>query len=193
MRTHLSESCARLAISDLSNRSLPEISSTIHASKSIRTERQRLFQALTLPEYVEAWLIIPGVRHGSSMVTAHQNGFSIRCVDAEEGPISIRCSYQAHRRSRLLVDWKYQAPSIMNVSLVEIRLLGDFERTTLELIHFGLQESVVSWHKQLWNASLAQLSKLFWHHSWTPPEMLPAPFKLHKPPPPWRLPSSRCI
>ena len=25
------------------------------------------------------------------------------------------------------------------------------------------------------------------------PEVLPAPFKLHKPPPPCRLPSSRCI
>jgi hypothetical protein len=30
-------------------------------------------------------------------------------------------------------------------------------------------------------------------HSWNPPEALPAPFKLHKPPPSCRLPSSRCI
>ena len=30
-------------------------------------------------------------------------------------------------------------------------------------------------------------------HSWMLPEVLPAPFKLHKPSPPCRLPSSRCI
>ena len=29
--------------------------------------------------------------------------------------------------------------------------------------------------------------------SLNPPEVLPAQFKLHKPPSPWRLPSSRCI
>ena len=161
MRTHVSESYARLAIRDLSSRSHLENSSTIHASTSISTERQRLFQALTLPEYVEAWLILPGTPQGRSMMIADQNSFSIRCVDAEIGVMNILCSYRAHRRSRLLIDWKYQSSSTVNVSLVDIRLLGDFERTTLELIHFGLHESVMSWHKQFWNASLAQLSKLF--------------------------------
>ena len=161
MRTHVSESYARLAIRDLSNRSLLENSSTIHVSKSISTERQRLFQALTLPEYVEAWLILPGMPQGGSMVTANQNSFSIRCVDAERGLVNILCSHRAHRRSRLLIDWKYQSSSMLNVSIVDIRLMGDFERTTLELIHIGLHESVMPWHQQFWNASLTQLSKLF--------------------------------
>ena len=31
------------------------------------------------------------------------------------------------------------------------------------------------------------------HHASFMPGVLPAPFKLHKPPPPRRLPSSRCI
>jgi hypothetical protein len=40
------------------------------------------------------------------------------------------------------------------------------------------------------STSLAQRMSL---HCSMMPQVLPAPFKLHKPPPPWRIPSSRCI
>lgn len=143
------------------NRTVLEESPVLSAVISIHAERQRVFQAITLPEYLEAWLTGPGALPGSAVVTAGQNSFWICCAGAKDEHFRIFGSYKACKRSRLLLDWKYEEPSAVSISLVSIRLLGDFERTTLELVHLGLPEFLISWHRELWDASLANLSRLF--------------------------------
>jgi hypothetical protein len=54
----------------------------------------------------------------------------------------------------------------------------------------GYLNSSVGWAGPISSDRVAQQPR---HHSSMLPEVLPAPTKLHKPPPPCRLPSSRCI
>jgi hypothetical protein len=47
-------------------------------------------------------------------------------------------------------------------SLVQIRLLGDFEYTTLHLKHGGFSSREhYAWHQALWSLSLAKLKRLY--------------------------------
>lgn len=158
MRTNRSELYAQVGTNHVLKPPVRQEASTVHLVKSINAERQRVFQALTLAEYMEAWLTIPGVSPHCAFVTSGRNGFLIGCIAAEVGEIIIQASYRVCKRSRLLFDWKYNSNPSEGSSQVEIRLLGAFERTTVELVHFGLHESAVSWHRQLWQTSLAQLS-----------------------------------
>jgi hypothetical protein len=42
-----------------------------------------------------------------------------------------------------------------------MQLLGDFERTIVQLTHVGLLRSDLSFYEDLWNASLEKLNNLF--------------------------------
>jgi hypothetical protein len=54
----------------------------------------------------------------------------------------------------------------------------------------GYLKSPVPRAEAIWPHDSSEQSS---QHSLDSPEVLPAPFKLHKPPSPCRLPSSRCI
>lgn len=132
----------------------------LHISGSVPAERKRVFYALTMPEYMEAWLAVPGVSPGCICVRTRNGSFSIRCI-ADGAPFTIGCNYRVCNRSKLFFDWKHDTNPPIATSLVTIRLMGEFERTDLELIHFGLDPSAQDWHRKLWQASFAQLSRLF--------------------------------
>lgn len=132
----------------------------LHLAESLPAERQRVFYALTVPEYMEAWLAIPGAPRGRAAVTKDKEGLSICCL-GEDTDYTIQCTYRVCNRSKLLFDWKHHANFSTSSSLVTIRLMGEFERTNLELIHFGLKHSLHGWHRKFWEVSLAQLSRLF--------------------------------
>ena len=46
-------------------------------------------------------------------------------------------------------------------SVVRMRLLGDFERTTVDVMHAGISEVCQAWYRELWETSLDKLSRLF--------------------------------
>jgi len=161
MRANAQGSDPGFAMRDRLGRSLLERRSTLHFAKSIPAERRRVFCALTLPEYMESWLAIPGAAPGCLMVAADGKGFSIYCSDAESAHFTIRCSYGTCKDDELLFDWKHDLIFSKRDCLVRIRLKGEFERTNLELIHLGLHKSMLKWHRELWKNSLARLFSLF--------------------------------
>jgi len=129
--------------------------------KSVNADRNRLFQALTLPEYIDAWFVAPGSAPGSTAVAMGADCFLISYDRLEGGPERFVGSYKVMRRSKIQFSWKRGCFDETTSSLVKIRLQGDFGRTTVHLTHIGLEEWENAWYSALWDASLERLANLF--------------------------------
>jgi uncharacterized protein YndB with AHSA1/START domain len=130
---------------------------------SVNAERHRLFQALTLPEYMETWVRIPGI-HGDQQVTATCTPEDYRIVGccADGLQICITGAYRVSRRSKMVFTWRRGTPPNASLTLVAIRLLGDFARTTLSLSHSGFaSKAEYQWHQAFWEGSMGRLRMLF--------------------------------
>ena len=128
---------------------------------SVHADRHRIFQPLTVPEYIEAWFSVPGEVAGHIDVFAGQNFLTISVSARQRQHFTIFCSYKVCRRSKLIFTWENSGLSETVPSLVNIRLLGDFGCTTVQVTHEGLALSEQQWQSELWQSSLAKLSKLF--------------------------------
>jgi len=136
---------------------------TIRASVRVRAETRRLFQALTSPEYLEAWLCVPG-SEGRWSLSADQSvsGFLIESGELDSERVRIAAAYTTLRRRRLAIHWKMERNCQRSDSTVTMRLHGDFECSVLSLHHAGLRfVEDADWHRQLWTASLERLARLF--------------------------------
>ena len=129
--------------------------------RSVNADRNRLFQALSLGEYIDAWFAAPGSVPGSTSVAMKPDCFLIRYDRSEGGQERFIGSYKVLRRSKVQFSWKREGLQQASSSLVKIRLQGDFGRTTVHLTHVGLSEPEQSWYRQLWEASLERLAGLF--------------------------------
>jgi uncharacterized protein YndB with AHSA1/START domain len=129
--------------------------------RSVNADRQRVFHALTIPEYIEIWFSAPGVLTGHTVVCRRDDFFSISYSCAESGQSRILCSYKVCRRSKLLFTWRHDIAFEGSPSLVKVRLEGEFGRTAVHVIHFGLGLSDRQWYQVLWESSLEKMCKLF--------------------------------
>lgn len=136
---------------------------TIAMALSINTNVRRIFQALTVPEYQEAWFSMPG--HGPDCHLSASRTTECFRIDRHRGDridLSIVGSYRTCRRGKLCFTWQKHAASNFPESLVQIRLYGDFGRSTLRLHHDGLvSRAEYLWHQEMWEMSLAKLAALF--------------------------------
>ena len=133
----------------------------VSVHRSVNADRNRLFQALTLPEYMDAWLVMPGSVPGSTAVAMGPDCFvvSYRLQDGREE--RFVGTYKVLRRGKVQFAWRQDSFQESTSSLVRIRLQGDFGRTTVQLTHVGLDESEQSHYQMLWEASLERLASLF--------------------------------
>jgi len=131
---------------------------------SLNADRQRISQALTVPEYMEAWFRLPG-DEGEPRVTVSRvaSSYLLEYQDGFHNPKTyISGTYTVIRRSKMLFTWKKHSGINSPTSLVMVKLIGDFARTTLCLSHTGLtsyEEKI--WHEGLWGSSLEKLRCLF--------------------------------
>ncbi len=138
-----------------------EHSFTVSVMKSMHANRHRIFQALTLPEYIEAWFSAPDALPGYMVVTASQACISISYSRLDGDRCRFLGSYKVFRRSKILLTWKRDSIFESSSSLVTVRLHGNFECTTVHLTHVGLSESEQVWYRALWERSLKKLACLF--------------------------------
>jgi uncharacterized protein YndB with AHSA1/START domain len=132
-------------------------------SVSLRAETRRVFQALTLPEYLEMWIRIPCAGRLCS-VTALQAGpnFALEhcCAGSPTGRITGR--YLVCRRRKLLLSWLAHRGFDGRETSLSMRLCGDFGSSTLTLCQSGFRDlQDKAWHLELWQASFAALARLF--------------------------------
>ncbi len=138
--------------------SVPFISVTV----SVHADRQRLFQLLTVAEYMEAWLCFPGAGSEDQVaVITNSNSFRIDHFQARRMDFTITGQYRTCRRGKLQFTWRKDTPEESSTSAVQIRLYGDFDRTKVCLTHSALNlHSERAWHEELWQNSLRRLSAL---------------------------------
>jgi uncharacterized protein YndB with AHSA1/START domain len=135
----------------------------VSVSVSVRADRQRLFQMLTVAEYMEAWLVIPEGRPESRLaVTSAPDCFRIDHFWSQQIDCRITAFYRTCRRSKLDLTWRKETPRNSSTSQVSLRLCGDFERTTVALRHTHLlSNDERAWHRDFWERSLHRLCSLF--------------------------------
>ncbi len=135
---------------------------TLSLEVSIQADARRLFHALTAPEYLEAWLCLPGeLPEGSTVAASTDQDFVIQHFCDGRPSILISGRYLVCRRRSLMFSWRADGDLCVPETMVDIRLRGDFERTKLVLRHSGFaSRHDFAWHKNLWNASLSRLAAL---------------------------------
>ena len=130
---------------------------------SLNADRHRVFHALTVPEYMEAWIDPPGICSNQQIrISANTKTIRIDTMASHGLESIITGAYYTLRRSKLLFTWKRGILPDAPVSRVKVRLNGDFSRTTLHLSHAGLNSQVeYEWNRTFWLESLPRLLRLF--------------------------------
>jgi uncharacterized protein YndB with AHSA1/START domain len=136
---------------------------TVRLECKVAADTRRIFDALTVPEYMEAWISVPGDHPECSNLTSRlDDGFQIEHRCSSGASTTITGTYCSFMKRKLSFQWRPADSPVNTNSLVEIRLYGDFERSILRLRHSGLEsEDEFNWHSALWSASIAKLCRLF--------------------------------
>jgi uncharacterized protein YndB with AHSA1/START domain len=133
----------------------------------VDANKRRIYDALTIPEYIEAWLSLPGNHTGGrTMASQADKTFRFDHYTHDRLDLSITGSYRACRRGRMFFSWRkssaFNESRLAPESLVQIRLYGAFTKSILCLSHTGFcSDTEFRWHSEMWNRSLKKLQSLF--------------------------------
>jgi uncharacterized protein YndB with AHSA1/START domain len=134
----------------------------VFASVEIEAEVQRILYALSTPEYMEAWLQLPGAER----VECHSerrsfDRFRIDMFLSDKRSASIYGSCLVSRPKRVTYLWNKERVGISYRSVVEIHILAGPSRCGLKLKHRGLSNAEDrEWHSTMWQQSLNKLRLL---------------------------------
>lgn len=134
----------------------------IALSVDLDADARRIFQALTVPEYLEAWIDMPDWMAGSRVV-ASQNarGYRLDYFCGDSRAVSIIGSFLFCHQRKMRLFWRRTCQHSCAQSLVDFRLRGNFGSSILELRHTALDsEDEFLWHRKLWQRSLQKLGSL---------------------------------
>ena len=138
---------------------------------TVNAEARRIFQALTLPEYLETWITFPD-QSAESCIAASQltEGYRLDQRSGNHVTLSITGSFLFCHHRKMRLCWRKipglnqtqpaHANTVAN-TLVDFRLRGNFGSSVLELRHneFGSLDEFF-WHYRLWRNSLPKLASL---------------------------------
>jgi hypothetical protein len=136
---------------------------SITITVSVVADARRVQQALTVPEYLEAWISLPDQPSGCSIV-ASQEASCYRLDYYSNGRLTMSiagaCLFCNQRKMRF--SWRKENRSIGTDSFVDFRLRNNLSGSILELRHSALPSfEEYLWHQQLWRTSLHKLASLF--------------------------------
>jgi hypothetical protein len=134
---------------------------SIGTSICLNADVRRIFQLLTVPEYLEAWVCFPGYEAQTSPAASRQgNDYRLDFYAAGELKASISGAFLVCRQRKMLFTWTNIGVS-PGLSMVDIRLRGNFGSSILELNHTGLASAAeYFWQMSMWRASFEKLVPL---------------------------------
>ena len=134
----------------------------VFLSIDVEADARRISQALTEPEYLEAWITMPDQMEGSRIVASKKaDGYRLDQYCAGRVIASFVGSFLFCHQRKLRVTWRNAACPHMPESLVDFRIRGNFGGSILELRHRSLQSAGdFLWYQQLWSASLPRLASI---------------------------------
>jgi uncharacterized protein YndB with AHSA1/START domain len=141
---------------------LRETNWTVAMSIGVDADTQRIFQALTVPEYLEAWINLPDRTEAGHVVAAQDgNGYRLDHYSPGRAAVRITGSYVYCHRRKMRLCWRKSCQQTCSESLVDFRLRGNFGSSILELRHSALESAdEFLWHQKLWEGSLGKLASL---------------------------------
>jgi hypothetical protein len=141
----------------------PDDSFNIAKRITVETDANRLFQALTRPEYLEAWVTLPNDNDNCYLVAWTQpESFRLDHYCNGRRDLIIHGGYRLCRRRKMLFTWRLSGDLAGSESLVYIGLHGNFTSTILEIHHRRIASVPdYEWQQEMWNESLQRLTKLF--------------------------------
>jgi hypothetical protein len=135
---------------------------TIAISICVDADALRIFHALTVPEYLEAWIRMPGPAEDSAVVASPAaNGYRLDHYSAGMVAVSITSSFLFCHHRKMRLSWRKARNPGCSESLVDFRLRGNFGSSILELRHTAISSAdEYLWHQSLWRGSLHKLASL---------------------------------
>jgi uncharacterized protein YndB with AHSA1/START domain len=127
---------------------------------TVDAEPLRVFHALTVSEYREAWMCAPQTDGGLSvMASQDQDTYCVDFIRAGLPCLAISGSYDRCCPSEILFSWCKRSGSPTPKTMVCIRLHGSNRgATVLNLRHSGFTSASESlWHQRFWISSLRRL------------------------------------
>lgn len=142
---------------------LEETALDVAVSVEIEAESRRVLYALTIPEYMEAWLQMPDTEnllqcHSTSRAP---NSFLIDLYSAKARRARIKGSCLRLDPDRVIYLWRNTCTGSTGETMVDIHLKNGPGQCTINLNHRGfcdMEESL--WHSQMWHRSLDKLGRL---------------------------------
>lgn len=134
----------------------------IITSIQIEAEVPRLLHALAMPEYMEAWMRLPGAdRIECNPDRRSFDRFRIDLFSSDQRQGSIHGACLLSKPNKITYLWEMDHASIPAQSIVEIRLWSYLDRCVLKLRHSGLSTlDDWEWHARMWDHSLDKLRTL---------------------------------
>jgi uncharacterized protein YndB with AHSA1/START domain len=131
-------------------------------SLRIAADRRRVVHALSIPEYMEAWLQAPDPDELLFVFDlVNQENFRIRLYRAEGLHASIYGSSRVEDANRVTYIWKTTSRARTTETLVDMRLEGGSRGCTLRLKHSGFRDRAESaWHCRMWHQSMERLCQI---------------------------------
>jgi len=135
----------------------------VHASVLIKAEYRRILYALTMPEYMEAWLRFPGAEKVECGTEAHSScNFRIRVEHAYSAPPRViygSCFFS--RPNTITYLWDRSRMGSIAKSIVRMQLRVGSKMCALELSHGGACEKMQrESYRVMWRDSLVALRNL---------------------------------
>jgi hypothetical protein len=131
-------------------------------SRRIEADISRVLYALSIPEYIEAWLEPPDVEELQFVFNpVAQEAFRIDLYRAEALQANVHGSCSVMNANQVRYTWKLLSPVGMTETSVDMQLLCCSGACILGLKHSGfkdMEESV--WCCKMWHRSLESLCRL---------------------------------
>lgn len=127
----------------------------VHISAEFASAKRCLFYALTLPEYLEAWLCMPD----AFTVCATPVDHDILRLDLQDSSILLR--FDARSADSIRLNWCEVVGESRCCSVVSIDLSGKDGLCAIELKHDGFRtQEERDCHLAMWTRSFAKLQHL---------------------------------
>jgi len=146
-------------ISEHQNTAVLSNHSDVRASVVIEAEWPRVLNAITVPEYLDVWITMPGVeRLECSAEPKVLGSFRIDVFASGTLQTAIYGSCIRSKPDEVSYLWERNRAESIEKSLVKLRVRGGPRRCSLQVKHRGLwDQEERDWYSMMWQESLNKL------------------------------------
>jgi hypothetical protein len=131
-------------------------------SLKIEADSSRVLYALSIPEYIEAWLQAPHAEELHFVFNPiSPETFRLDLYSAETLQASVHSSCSVMNSNQVRYTWKKMSPIGITETLVDMQLFCGSGACILGLRHSGFKDTAESdWCDKMWHRSLESLCRL---------------------------------